>query len=93
MLATLGAHPLARLQRIGAPVTLSTDDRTVSDLTLVPEYARAVTVLGPSLPELRAIDRHALRVAFLHHDEGLRGRLKAAFDAFAATEPRLRELA
>ena len=49
MVPTLADHPLARLHRAGAPVTLSTDDRTVSDLTLVREYARAVSVLGLSL--------------------------------------------
>ena len=90
MVLSLDAHPLARLHRAGAPVTLSTDDRTVSDLTLVREYARAVALLQLSLPELWAIDRHALEVAFLHHDEALRGRLLAEFDAFAASEPRLR---
>lgn len=83
------AHPLARLHRAGVPVTLSTDDRTVSDLTLIREYARVVGILGLTLPELWAIDRHALEVAFLHHDEALRARLLAEFDAFAATEPRL----
>jgi adenosine deaminase len=87
---SLAAHPLARLHRAGAPVTLSTDDRAVSDLTLIREYARAVGVIGLSLPELWAIDRHALEVAFLHDDEALRAALLAEFDAFAATEPRLR---
>ena len=39
---TVAAHPLARLHRAGVPVTLSTDDTTVSDLTLTEEYLRAV---------------------------------------------------
>ena len=38
----LAAHPLARLHRAGVPVTLSTDDTTVSDITLSEEYANAV---------------------------------------------------
>jgi adenosine deaminase len=80
-------HPLASLARAGVPVTLSTDDRTVSDLTLVREYARAHAVLGLSLAELWAIDRHALDVAFLHDDEPLRARLAAEFDAWAASQP------
>ena len=86
---SVAAHPLARLHRAGVPVTLSTDDRTVSDLTLVREYANAVDAIGLTLPELWAIDRHALEVAFLHHDEALRARLLAEFDAFAAAEPAL----
>ena len=55
---------LARLHRAGAPVTLSTDDTTVSDVTLTEEYARAVAEIGLTLPELWAIDRFALDVAF-----------------------------
>jgi adenosine deaminase len=84
---TLADHPLPCLLRAGVPVTLSTDDRTVSDLTLVREYERAVDVLGLSLAELWTMNLHALRVAFLHHDEALRARLLADFDALAAIEP------
>ena len=85
----VAAHPLPRLLRSGVPVTLSTDDRTVSDLTLVEEYGRAVALLELTLAELWAMDRHALEVAFLHDDEPLRARLLAEFDAFAAGEPAL----
>ena len=42
-----------------------------------------------ALPELWSMNRHALEVAFLHHDEPLRARLLAEFDAFAAAEPEL----
>lgn len=82
-------HPLPRLMRAGVSVTISTDDRTVSHLTLVEEYGRAVALLGVTLPELWAMDRRALEVAFLHDDEPLRARLLAEFDAFAAGEPAL----
>lgn len=85
----LAAHPLPLLLRAGVPVTLSTDDRTVSDVSLVDEYERAVRLLGLRLPELWRVDRHALRAAFLHHDEQLREQLQAEFDRFAAGEPRL----
>jgi len=60
----LAAHPLARLHRAGVPVTLSTDDTTVSDITLSEEYANALEAIGLTVPELWAIDRHALDVAF-----------------------------
>ena len=46
---SVAAHPLARLHRAGVPVTLSTDDRTVSDLTLVREYANALEPIGLTL--------------------------------------------
>jgi adenosine deaminase len=83
-------HPLPRLLRAGVPVTLGTDDRTVSDLSLVREYARAHASLGITLPELWSMDRHALEVAFLQHDEALRTRLRQGFEAFGRAEPRLR---
>lgn len=85
----LADHPLPMLARAGVPVTLSTDDRTVSRLTLVREYERAHEVLGMSLAELWRINRHALEVAFLQHDEQLRHRLKAEFADFAAAEAML----
>jgi adenosine deaminase len=86
-------HPLARLHRAGVPVTLSTDDRTVSGLSLVQEYANVAKDLGLSPHELWAIDRHALEVAFLRHDEPVRAALLAEFDEFATCEPLLRAAA
>jgi len=84
---SVAEHPLAALHRAGVPVTLNTDDLTVSDVTLSDEYLRAVEQNGLTLPELWAIDRHALDVAFA--DEETRGRLRAAFDAWGRTIPEL----
>ncbi|MDQ3938445.1 MAG: adenosine deaminase [Chloroflexota bacterium] len=89
IVARLADHPLPHLARSGVPVTLSTDDRTVSGLTLVEEYRRAIDVLGLSIDELWRINMHVLRVAFLHHDEALRRRLIGEFEEFAAREPEL----
>ena len=83
----LADHPLPRLLRAGVPVTLSTDDRTVSDLTLGREYERALDPLGLSVAELWAMDRHALEVAFLDHEPLVRDRLRAEMAAFEAREP------
>ena len=84
---SVAAHPLAALHRAGVPVTLSTDDLTVSDITLSEEYLRAVEQNGLTLPELWAIDRHALDVAFA--DEAALGRLRAEFDAWRSGIPEL----
>jgi adenosine deaminase len=84
---SVAAHPLARLHRAGVSVTLSTDDLTVSEVTLAEEYRRAVVENGLSLQELWAIDRRALEVAFA--DEGTLGGLRGAFDAWAAGRPEL----
>ena len=81
----LADHAVARLHRAGAPVTLSTDDTTVSDVSLTEEYRRAVAEIGLTLPELWAIDRFALDVAFA--DEATLAPLRAAFDRWAAGIP------
>ncbi len=79
---SIAAHPLARLHRLGVSVTLSTDDTTVSDLSLTDEYERALDQIGLTPDELWAIDRHALDVAFA--DEPTLARLRAEFDAWRA---------
>lgn len=79
---SIAAHPLARLHRLGVPVTLNTDDTTVSDITLSEEYARAVEAIGLTPAELWAIDRHALDVAFA--DDDALAPLRREFDAWAA---------
>jgi adenosine deaminase len=83
----LADHPLARLDRVGVSVTLNTDDTTVSDITLSEEYLNAVTTIGLSLPELWAMDRRALDVAFA--DEADLRSLRAEFDTWAAGIPDL----
>ncbi|MFI5225683.1 MAG: adenosine deaminase [Candidatus Limnocylindrales bacterium] len=75
------AHPLARLHRAGVSVTLSTDDLTVSDVTLTEEYRRSIELIGLSPAELWAIDRRALDVAFA--EEAALAPLRAEFDAWA----------
>jgi adenosine deaminase len=79
--------PLPRLVRAGVPVTISTDDRTVSDLTLVRELERAVGQLGLTTAELTGCMRQAYRAAFLHHDEALRTSLLDDFEAWVASHP------
>ena len=83
-------HPLIRLHRAGVPVTLNTDDRTVSDLTFPREIARTMRLLGMTLAELAELTRHAYRVAFLQHDETLRARLIDELETFLAVDPTFR---
>jgi adenosine deaminase len=84
---SIATHPLARLHRMGVPVTLNTDDTTVSDITLSEEYLRAVEANGLTVPELWAIDRHALEVGFA--DDAALERLRATFDQWGGTIPEL----
>jgi adenosine deaminase len=84
---SISAHPLARLHRAGVGVTLNTDDTTVSDITLSEEYLNAVEAIGLTLPELWAIDRQALDVAFA--DAATLTPLRDDFDGWAAGIPEL----
>ena len=84
---SLAEHALVRLHRAGAPVTLSTDDTTVSDVSLTEEYGRSIAEIGLTLPELWAIDRFALDVAFA--DEATLAPLRREFDGWAAPIPEL----
>jgi adenosine deaminase len=84
---SVAQHPLARLHRAGVSVTLSTDDTTVSDISLSEEYAQAVERIGLTLPELWAIDRRALEVAFA--DEATLAPLRVEFAAWGSTVPEL----
>ena len=84
---SVAEHPLGPLYRMGVPVTLSTDDLTVSDLTLSEEYVAAHEQIELSLPDLWTIDRHALDVAFA--DEATLAPLRTEFDAWAARIPEL----
>lgn len=79
---SLAEHSIAALHRAGVPVTLSTDDTTVSDITLSEEYRRALETIGLSMEELWAIDRRALDVAFAADE--LLVPLRTEFDAWAA---------
>jgi adenosine deaminase len=89
IVASVEAHPLARLHRAGVPVTLNTDDTTVSDISLSEEYLRAVEAIGLTLPELWAIDRRALDAGVAFADEPALAPLRAAFDGWAAAIPEL----
>ncbi len=84
---SVAAHPLRALARAGVPVTLSTDARTVSSVTLVREYRRARREAGLTLAELWAIDRRALDVAFAAESDLIP--LRREFDAWAAATPSL----
>lgn len=64
IVADLATHPLAALHRAGVSVTLSTDDRTVSNTTLTEEMAGAAIALRLTAGELAAIAVNAFRRAF-----------------------------
>ncbi len=60
----LAAHPVARLHRAGVSVSLSTDDRTVSQTTLSHELAEVALATGLTADELAEIAINGFRRGF-----------------------------
>jgi len=60
----LASHPVAQLHRAGVSVTLSTDDRTVSNTTLSHELARVALATGMTPDELAEIAINGFRRGF-----------------------------
>jgi adenosine deaminase len=65
IVADIAAHPLAALHRAGVSVTISTDDRTVTGMTLSDEMATVTQAQGLTGDELAAIALNAFRRAFM----------------------------
>jgi adenosine deaminase len=63
-------HPIRRLAQAGVRVTLSTDDLTVSDVSLSDEYERAATRIGIPVHELWTLDLAALTPLLRRGDPG-----------------------
>jgi adenosine deaminase len=84
----LASHPLARLHRRGVSVTLSTDDRVVSDLTLTDEMARTAAALELGADELAAIALNGFDRAFapVAAMAPLRAEARRAWAAWAAPD-------
>jgi adenosine deaminase len=60
IVSDMAAHPVARLHRAGVSVTISTDDRTVSDTTLSAELARTAAAVGLTPPERAFASQEAI---------------------------------
>ena len=78
----LAEHPLLHYHRQGIRVTLSTDSRTVSEVTLSQEYQKVATVLEATPQELWAMNLQALEGGFA--ERAVRDRLRREF----STAPR-----
>lgn len=68
-------HPVKRLLAYGVPVSLNTDDPAISAITLSGEYTSAITELGLTENDLKALNRSALDYAFYPDREKLKEKL------------------
>ncbi len=72
-------HPLGALMRAGFNVTLSTDNRLMSNVTLTDEFALAVDHHGLGIDDLLQLSLNSADAAFT--DAGTRQRLRTAVEA------------
>jgi len=72
-------HPIDHLYRAGVPLSISTDTRTITNITLEKEYASLHDHFHWTADEFQTCNREALRAAFI--DEPTRTRLLAQLDA------------
>jgi adenosine deaminase len=82
-----GHHPLRDLYLLGVPVTINTDDPSVSDTTLTDEYLVAIMGMDIMLENLRAFNQNSLQAAFLPPAERdqLMAQVMSEFDQQIAT--------
>lgn len=82
IVAGYGDFPIAELRRRGVPVTLNTDDLTVSDITLAEEYLHVHRRLGLPISDLIALARSGYEFAFVEHET--KTRLRNTFESWLA---------
>jgi adenosine deaminase len=70
--ASIAAHPFDLLRRLRFRVTVNTDNRLMSGVTLSSEFAALVEAFGLGLGEMEWLTINALKSAFAPFDERLR---------------------
>ncbi|MEC9000793.1 MAG: adenosine deaminase [Actinomycetota bacterium] len=69
--ADLASHPIGLLRSLGFRVTVNTDNRLMSDVSMTSEMADLLTALGWGLDDMRWLTINGLKSAFLPFDERL----------------------
>ena len=72
---SVDVHPIRRFMDAGVPISINTDDPAISAITLSGEYVEAVTKLGFTQSELKAVNLQALDHAFHPDKEYLKRQL------------------
>jgi adenosine deaminase len=70
--ASVADHPIDLLRRLRFRVTVNTDNRLMSDVTLSSEFAALDAAFGIGLGEMEWLTLNAIKSAFLPFDERLR---------------------
>ncbi len=70
--ASIEEHPIDLLRRLRFRVTVNTDDRLMSGVTLSSEFAELVRAFGLDLAEMQWLTLNAMKSAFCSFDQRLR---------------------
>jgi adenosine deaminase len=84
---SLAEHPIGLLRRLQFRVTVNTDNRLMSGVTLSSEMAALVETFGYDLGDLRWFTLNAMKSAFAHFDERLHlisNVIKPGYEALAS---------
>jgi adenosine deaminase len=65
---TYADHPIDKLYRAGISVSVNTDTRTISNITLSQEYKKLHETFGWGIEDFHKANRYALKSAFLSED-------------------------
>jgi adenosine deaminase len=69
--ADIASHPIGDLRRLGFRVTVNTDNRLMSDVSMTSEMASLNETFGWGLADLRWLTINSMKSAFLPFDERL----------------------
>ncbi|GAB2981163.1 adenosine deaminase [Saccharothrix stipae] len=67
--ASLAEHPIKRMAELGFRITLNTDNRLMSQVSMSSEFATVVEHFGFGWEDLRRFTVNAAKAAFISHDE------------------------
>ncbi len=85
--ASIEQHPIDLLRRLRYRVTVNTDNRLMSGVSLSDEFATLMTVFDISLDEMQWLSTNAMKSSFLAFDERLRlinGVIKPGYERLKA---------
>ncbi|MFV2062148.1 MAG: adenosine deaminase [Chloroflexota bacterium] len=85
--ASIEAHPIDLLRRLRFRVTVNTDNRLMSDVTLCHEFVAPIGAFGIGLDEMQWLTTNAMKSSFLAFDERLRlinGVIKPGYERLKA---------
>ena len=90
--ASIEEHPIDLLRRLRFRVTVNTDNRLMSGVTMISEFATLTETFGFGLDEMQWLTLNAMKSAFARFDERLRlinGVIKPGYARLRARESRV----